>query len=97
MGTRPVITHWTLYQFVQRSDGSPIKIDLFFWPAVHLWKVTVFRWGREVTSLDGFITRAHAMQCADDWRGVIEHDHADMTGKPLTLPPGSRSAECHAA
>jgi hypothetical protein len=78
----PVITHWTLYQFVRRSDGSPIKIDLFFWPAVNLWKVTVLRCDREVTSLDGFITRAQAMQFADDWRNFIEHDPSGITDEP---------------
>jgi len=80
--TGPVITHWTLHQFIRRSDGSPIKIELFLWPAVNLWKVTVVRCGREVTSLDGLITRAQAMQFADDWRNFIEHDPSEITDEP---------------
>jgi hypothetical protein len=54
-----------------------MRIDLSFWPVVHLWKVTVLRCDREVTSLSGFITRAQALQCAKDWRNFIEHDQAE--------------------
>jgi len=54
-----------------------MRIDLSFWPLVHLWKVTVFRCDREVISMPGFITRAQAVECAHDWRNVIEHDQAE--------------------
>jgi hypothetical protein len=52
-------------------------IDLSFWPAVQLWKVTLLRCHRKVTLLSGFITRAQAVQCADDWRKCIEYDETE--------------------
>src|SRR5262245_20077302 len=49
--TAPVVPgERTLYRFDRRSDGSPMRIDLSFWPVAHLWKVTVFRYDREVFS-----------------------------------------------